>query len=796
MADLLPCPRWAKILRDVAAERGRIALMVAAIAASLVAVGGVLGGYAILRREMAVNYLGTRPAAATLELPGGVDEALVEAVRRLPGVAEAERRDVVVARARVGGDWRRLLLFVVDDFGHLRLNRFGPERGRWPPAPDELLVERTAVPMLGADVGGDVTVRTAHGGERRVRVAGVVHDPGLAPAWQERCGYGYLTRDTLALLGEPPAFGALRLAFTGDPRDVREVEARATAVARWLVERGHEVREIEVPPPAQHPHQRQMVTILVMLLSFSGMALILSAVLVATSLAALLARQVREIAVLKTLGATAGQIARLYAALVAAIGAAAVLLAAPLGAVASLVLAGAVSRLLNLTLTSTAIPPWVFALQAAAGIALPLAVSAVPLAGAARRTIREALDDHGASSDAPGALAAWLPLPLRNAVRRPWRTALAVGLLATAGAMAMTAIQVKRGWDANVAKVYATRDYDVEALLASPATGEVASRIAALEGVRAVEAWGWAPAAFTRPGAIDVVRTYPDRGHGSFAAMGIPPETGLVHFPLRAGRWLRLEDRGHDAVVLNHVAAAQVPSLRLGDEVWLTLDGRASRWHLVGVVEEIGSPGVAYVTDTSFAAATGTSGQARLLRAATSSRDPAVQAAVIRRIDRALDASGASVQSVLPLAELRTAVGDHVKVLVRMLVALAAILGLVGALGLASTMGVSVVERTRELAVLKTLGATPGRIQRLLLAEAMAVAGVSYLAGCALSVPLTLLVDAIVGRLGFLAPLPLVLSPGAALSWLGSGAAITLLATLLPARRASALVVREALGVT
>ena len=63
----------------------------------------------------------------------------------------------------------------------------------------------------------------------------------------------------------------------------------------------------------------------------------------------------------------------------------------------------------------------------------------------------------------------------------------------------------------------------------------LADRLERLRGVRTAEAWGYAPAAFTRPGAIDVVRTYPDRGHGALVAMGPPPGTALVRFPLRSG---------------------------------------------------------------------------------------------------------------------------------------------------------------------------------------------------------------------------------------------------------------------
>ncbi len=608
----MPSPRWTKLLRDVRAERGRLALMVTAIAVSLAGVGAVLGAYAVLTREIAVNYLGTRPASATLEVSGGVDRALVRQVRALPGVAEAEAKEVVVARARVGGEWRRMLLFVVDDFGDVRLNRFRHERGAAAPGDGAMLVERSALGMLTSDVGASVVVKTPHGPPTPVPIVGVVHDPGLAPAWQERSGYGYITRATLARLGEPPVLEELRVAFAGAPSRPQEVEVRAAGVARALAERGRPVTEIRVPPPNQHPHQRQMVTILVMMLSFAAMALVLSAILVANALAALLARQVREIAILKTLGASGGQIARLYVALVGAVGGIASLVAVPLGALGTAALARVVSGLLNLEITSGAIPAWVFAVQIAAGVLVPLVVSASPIRGASRRTVRDAMDDHGVTTETSRPATVALPLAFRNALRRPARLALTLGLLAAGGAMAITANQVKAGWEANVAKVYETRSYDVEVLLSTPAPASVVEVVRATPGVRAAEAWGYAPAAFTRPGAIDVARTYPDRGHGAFVAMGIPPETGLIRFPLRAGRWLERADRGTNAVVLNHAAVAQSPGVRVGDEVLLSIGGKATAWKLVGIVEEIGSAGVAYAADAAFARQVGTEGAVRM----------------------------------------------------------------------------------------------------------------------------------------------------------------------------------------
>ena len=80
-------PRWRKLWQDVRSERGRIAIMVTAIAVSLMGIGAVLGAYAILMREMPRNYLSSRPASAALELGSDVEPALLDAVRRRPGIA-------------------------------------------------------------------------------------------------------------------------------------------------------------------------------------------------------------------------------------------------------------------------------------------------------------------------------------------------------------------------------------------------------------------------------------------------------------------------------------------------------------------------------------------------------------------------------------------------------------------------------------------------------------------------------------------------------------------------------------
>src|SRR6266498_2000688 len=373
-------PRWQKLLRDLWLTRGRTALMVVAIAVSLFGVGTVLSAYAILTPEISRNYLSTNPASATLELDR-VDDALLVAVRARPGIADAEARETLIARVQVAPDqWRPLLLFVVPDFNAMRISTFTREQGAWPPPDGTMLLERTALPMLNAQPGDKVVVKTPHGAPQAVAISGVVYDPSLAPAWQEREGYAYITPATLARLGETGPLGELKIVVSGSPYDQATIDRTTRDLGVWLQQQGRSVRELQIPPAGMHPHQGQMTSMLLMLLSFSLLALLLSAILVATVIAGLLAQQTR-------------QIAGMYVVFILLMSGAALALAIVPSIFVGRLYARGVADLLNFTIVNDAIPAWVFAVEAAAGLLIPLLLAAYPIARASRITVYQAITD-------------------------------------------------------------------------------------------------------------------------------------------------------------------------------------------------------------------------------------------------------------------------------------------------------------------------------------------------------------------------------------------------------------------
>jgi putative ABC transport system permease protein len=446
---------WRKVIRDVWRERTRATLVVMAIAVGLASFLAVLSTYGILQRELNRGYLAKNPASAVIFIDS-IDDALIASTIARDDVEDADARRVVNGRIQApDGSWRRLVLFVIRDFQHLRISTITSESGAWPPATGGLLIERDAFQVVKLRIGDVATVETKDGGHHQLRVAGRVHDAGQAQARMENLVYGYISTQTLAALGEPAQLDRLYLLASGNEFDDAHVKHVADDVKRWLESAGHVVRRMDVPVPGQHPHAVIMGFLLLLMAAFGVFALALSGVIVVNLLLAMLAAERRQIGVMKAVGGTRGQIARLYLAEACVLGFAALATATPTGIVLGRELSRYFGILLNFDLVSVSSPAWVYGLLLAVALIVPLAAAAYPVAVATDMTVRDAIDASGLNAARFGAgrldrlfcrvsrASRPLSLGIRNSLRRRTRTALTLITLSTAGAFFISALSVK-----------------------------------------------------------------------------------------------------------------------------------------------------------------------------------------------------------------------------------------------------------------------------------------------------------------------------------------------------------------
>ena len=807
-----------KLRRDLRATSSRFLLMVIAIAVSLTVFGGVLYAWSVMGRETGRAYLGTEPASATIVLdePLAVEEMeeIAEATREQPGVIEA------AGRAQFNGDVEvdnrpldiPLQVFVAAPDDPLRIARFDVERGTWPPSPREIFLGRDSLDLLGVTVGDTLTVESPSGTPLALQVADTVYDPSLSPSPQEQTGRAYLSATTLATSAERDLLDQLKIqiADPGRPtpsRDRDTVVAGAGDVGEWLErEFGVAVREIQVPEPYAHPHQWQADALLLALLAGGLAALLLSTILVANMLNGLFTQQIPQIGIMKAIGGRSADIGRLYLLMTLMVAAAATLLALGPAILIGRALLNQVFGFLGIEVVSLAAPWWAYGIILVAGLALPPLMALRPLIKASKTTVRAAIDHHGGGAPgiATGIMARLsrirrldrgLLMALRNTVRRPARFLLSVGLLASAGTVFVAGMSLTSGTAAISEESKARRNWDVDVQLSrAMPVEEVTDALGGLPGVDRIEGFNIVPTGIAGPGQIPVTRTYPDQGHGrlSITALGSDPTT-LIPPKLLAGRWLEADETG--AVVLNQIARKNtVPDIEVGGTVQLLIDGSPTTWRVVGLVEEREGGGGVYVTGDGLADALGQTPQVNQLRVATETSNERTRLQVANAIDKALTNSGIEVKSAASVSRREAVSEGHLGPIIAIVLAIAVAMGVIGGIGLGSTMSANILDRIREFGVMHAIGARPKAVRRIVVAEGVFLAVASCIVAIIPALALTAVLGSGLGNLFFSAPLPYRISLLAVGIWLVLAILGAALATDAAATRASRITVREALA--
>jgi len=135
-----------------------------------------------------------------------------------------------------------------------------------------------------------------------------------------------------------------------------------------------------------------------------------------------------------------------------------------------------------------------------------------------------------------------------------------------------------------------------------------------------------------------------------------------------------------------------------------------------------------------------------------------------------------------------------VNILVVFLLTMALLTAVVGSIGLTGTMGMNVLERTREIGVMRAIGAVDFAIMKSVVFEGVFIGLISWSAALLVSFPISFLLLKIISKAMINAPIQLAFTLDGFLIWLGVVLALSVFASILPARSAARLTIREVLA--
>jgi putative ABC transport system permease protein len=185
--------------------------------------------------------------------------------------------------------------------------------------------------------------------------------------------------------------------------------------------------------------------------------------------------------------------------------------------------------------------------------------------------------------------------------------------------------------------------------------------------------------------------------------------------------------------------------------------------------------------------------QASTFRIITESTSQSMQS-LIQNIDRQLEDQDYAVKSIEVGEVQRESFTSAVNLLIIFLLLMALLTALVGSIGLMGTMSINVLERTREIGIMRTIGAVDAVVMQSVIIEGLVIGLITWMIGIGLSFPISSVLLDIVARAISDSEFTLIFTALGVFVWLGVVVVLSIFASVMPARNAARLTINEVLA--
>ena len=793
-----------KVWFELWQDKSRTIQVMAVIALGAIGVGLVVGGRNLVAGAVSESWQAAQPPHIRLSVNPALTNDQVDRLARLEGVSEVEGLYNAPIEWRLVGrdEWETGALKSREDFNHQKMSLVEVVSGQWP-GRNTLATGIVSVGEAGVAEGDTVEMRFSDT-VRVFDIVGTIDSVGPSPVFNDEF---YADQRTFTRITGRNAVDLIQLRDT--TFDQTKAEATDLRIQEYFEDIGVDSVGVSFPfqdrivPPVTPPAATILNAIFLLLGIIGVIIVILGIFLVYNSISAIVYQQVNQIGVMKAIGATAWQVIWSYLLLVFSYGALAAIVSIPFGAVDAFGLQSFFANFLNLEINGFSVDPTAVIVQVVICLIAPLFAALVPLIGGMRVTVREAISTYGIAGsvgfvDRLVAKTRGIPytllLTIGNTFRNRRRVLIVQVSLVVSGVIFMMVIGVNDATKYTFGEKLATiHNYQVTLALEKPArVQELEGTARNLADVLAVESWLVLPATARPISQPDTAVT-----DARIRVFGQPPETSLYQPELQTGRWLRSDDINAAVVGLQ---VSEEKGWQIGD--WLTLadsEARELNVQIVGILFDPLNDSSVHLPLSTLQREWSKFGQANTVWVQTKAIDADTQTAVALTLEqafgrRSIATTPNSTFGEATIADIIEQNGQRNSIIIRLLAVMAVVIALVGGVGLSGVISLSVLERRREIGVMRTIGASSWQIIRLFMGEGILLGLISWLIAWPLSIPAAYGLATQGLSLALNQQLSYNFSPFGAVVWLAIIIVLAVIASLFPARSAALVSVRESLS--
>lgn len=732
-----------KAIKDLSVNPKRTFLVIFALVLGVWGAGTVLVSYSILSKDLNDNYQGTSPLHAALYSPD-FEKTDLGKIAENHQIESAEFRDFTLGRIEIEPNvWIPLWLYGVTDFTDFQLAKVFHEEGAKTPKEGTLLIERDSRKISDINTGSNVKIRIGND-IKSVPVSGIAFDPAQAPAKQDMFIYAYTDQNTFNQITGLPVDKRLIVRFK-NVESAEDVERATNRLSDELKKSGIIVSEIEIPVFNEHPHQWQLNTLLFLIGSIGLLAFVMGAVLVTQLMKSIMASQIRQVGVMKAIGASRFKVFEVYVSMLLIIGIAAGIIAIPLAVMTGKAFNGFVAGQLNFNILTTSVPVIVYIVLIVSSLLLPVLLSMPALLKGTRISVKEALNDYGISTNTETGkpiLSKAIKLPeltllaIRNSQRNMKRLSVTILTMALGVAIFSTGFNVRQSlW--NLLSGYDEElKYDIQIALKNPVPeNEVVPLFAGLPNLKSTESWVGGQS----EGKIKMIAS--DKGA---VVVAMPYDTEKMKLNIVKASPLTVSEQFD--VVMNTSAWMLYGKPSVGSNVNISIDGKSVPAVLSGIAKQYEKPRL-YFDLEQYNKRFNPDGLVNTLVFTASDNQYNKVLEMKKNIEQVLASSDLDVSYVMSQAERVKIIYDHLNIILSTIVLLSFLVLVVSAIGMASATGISIMERTREIGIMRAIGATPKKIYTLFVNEGAITSVLSIILGLMLAYPLSMVASSFFGRL-------------------------------------------------